>query len=258
MITEETTIKDIVTGSPELAFVFERFNLCPAYNEGNIKEVSTRYDIEPGFLIKVLKSFEGSIHVQDEFRDVPIQAIMDFLSKTHDYYLDKKLPEIEQSFYHLFLQYKDTHPLLILLSNFFIAYKKELTKHIQREEEILFPYIQSLIKARCQGFKSDELLEIMKSYSIGTFIAEHNDMESDLANVRKVIVDYSPAYSITPFPYRIFLIQLHLFENDLRKHAQIEDEVLVPKALRLENELLSEAQGRQDLLDNPIIYSLKT
>ena len=95
----------------------------------------------------------------------------------------------------------------------------------------------------------------MKSYSISTFIAEHNDMENDLAEVRKVIVDYSPAYSITPFPYRIFLIQLQLFENDLRKHAQIEDEVLVPKALHLENELLSEAQGRQSLLDNLIIYS---
>jgi iron-sulfur cluster repair protein YtfE (RIC family) len=41
------------------------------------------------------------------------------------------------------------------------------------------------------------------------------------------------AYEI--FPFKVLLKQLDEFEKDLRIHAKIEDEVLIPKALELEN-----------------------
>jgi regulator of cell morphogenesis and NO signaling len=41
----------------------------------------------------------------------------------------------------------------------------------------------------------------------------------------------------TPLPYRVFLNQVELFEMELRKHAIIEDHVLVPMAREMEAKL---------------------
>ena len=57
--------------------------------------------------------------------------------------------------------------------------------------------------------------------------------------VSEIIKRYS-AYEATPLPYRIFLNQVELFELELRKHAIIEDHVLVPMAMELEAKLRRE------------------
>lgn len=183
----------------------------------------------------------------DDDRDFPFQKIRKFsigeilayLQATHRYYLTKKLPEIEQSLLHIFSRYGKTHELLAELCLFFNDYKNDLIAHVKMEEREFFPYIKRLVKAGQGELSASEITELLSTASIAQFTEHHDSIEDELQEVSEIIKRYS-AYEATPLPYRIFLNQVELFELELRKHAIIEDHVLVPMAMELEAKLRGE------------------
>jgi regulator of cell morphogenesis and NO signaling len=165
-----------------------------------------------------------------------VDDILNYLQVTHQYYLNKKLPEIEQSLLHIFSKYGQSHHLLASLAIFFNNYKNKLVDHIRMEEKQLFPYIRKIIVASKINSVCAESLEINPEFSIEKFIASHSPIEDELQEVSEIIKKYS-GNEATPLPYKIFLNQVELFELELRKHAIIEDHVLVPMVIELEKKL---------------------
>jgi regulator of cell morphogenesis and NO signaling len=74
--------------------------------------------------------------------------------------------------------------------------------------------------------------------TIQEFIDQHHDTEKDLHEVRDAIQHYSPPEGNRTL-YRILLSQLQVLEKDLAVHALMEDEVLLPRALALEKQVLT-------------------
>lgn len=171
-----------------------------------------------------------------KIRKFSIGEILTYLQATHRYYLTKKLPEIEQSLLHIFSRYGKTHELLAELCFFFNDYKNDLIDHIKMEEREFFPYIKRLVKAADGELSAEEISGLLSKASIAQFTDHHDSIEDELKEVSQIIKRYSE-YETTPFPYRIFLNQVELFELELRKHAIIEDHVLVPMAKELEEKL---------------------
>ncbi len=171
----------------------------------------------------------------EKIKKFSIEEILAYLQATHRFYLTKKLPEIEQSMVHIFSKYGQSHQLLASLAYFFNGYKNKLVEHIKMEEREFFPYIKQLIEV------SKAPLEIRKSLknnhlSIKEFIESHASIEDELQEVSQLIKRYSGSEPL-PLPFKIFLNQVEIFELELRKHAIIEDHVLVPMAQELEKRL---------------------
>jgi regulator of cell morphogenesis and NO signaling len=238
IISNQTKIRDIISESAMLEGVLFRFGINQVNNQ-SVEEASRSHQENPDFVTAILKAFdENSDFPRQELASFSLFSLLNYLRKTHEYYLSKKLPEIEQSLNNLLSDYTDSDPLLTSLSRFFMTYKRALTKHISDEEDLLFPYIEYMLKLKQHGPLLIKPLEKLKGYSIHSFILHHDEVEKDLMEVKKIIVKYSPELS-TSMPYRIFLIQLDLFEKDLLRHAMVEDEVLVPKALWLQSVLFN-------------------
>ena len=68
------------------------------------------------------------------------------------------------------------------------------------------------------------------------FRSHHHDTELDLREVRRSILYYNPP-ATNQTPYRILLSQLEAFEKDLAVHALVEDKVLIPRAMKIEDDL---------------------
>ena len=100
------------------------------------------------FIPALLKVFEEKVFNAGEFDAFPVHIIVDYIQHTHVYYLQKKLPEIEQSILLLSDQYESQHPILVALRNFFLDYVQDLSEHIRAEETRLLPYIDLLQDAR--------------------------------------------------------------------------------------------------------------
>ena len=206
-------------------------------------QVIQRYVSEPSlpddqreFIAALLEVFEEKIFNAKDFEVFPIEIIVDYIQRTHQYYFEKKLPEIEQSIVLLSDHYDSQHPILAALRNFFHRYVNDLSEHIRAEETHLLPYIKTLREAGKPPAHFSTFIVARRDYSIDRFLNDHHDTEDELKDIRQTIRLYDPP-STNESLYRILLSQLQAFEQDLFIHAHIEEEVLIPKALALEKEL---------------------
>lgn len=215
----------------EMRQVLLRYNLSQAHKLMYSYEELTRLGVNAEFIFVLLGVFEDqksfSTTAFDHFK---LDVIVDYIRKTHQYYLHRKMLEIEQSINLLLDSYPVAHPLLVILNDFYTAYKSQLSTHIEVEEAQLLPYILHLEKvdegkASFQAYPS--------SYSLDRFLIHHHDTEKNLAEIRETILHYSPPTTNETL-YRILLSQLEVFEKDLAVHALIEDDVLLPRAMALE------------------------
>jgi regulator of cell morphogenesis and NO signaling len=213
-------------------------------SNGLLTQITQRYTIplpnslEPdeGFVSAILRSFEENSFAAAEFDRFPIELIVDYVKRTHALYLQKTLPEIEQSILLIHDYYTPSHPLLQKLHSFFQRYYTDLSTHLEEEETKLLPYILLLVKAEKDESAIPEFLLQKGEYSIRKFVDGHHDTEDELTEMRRTISGYTPPPTNESL-YRILLLQLESFEQDLRVHARMEEDVLIPKALTLETGL---------------------
>lgn len=214
--------------------ILQRYQLRADYTKLYPGDETHAIPVSKEFVNTLLGIFEDeqtfSANAFDRFS---LNTMLDYLHRTHQFYLSKKLCEIDQSISILLQNYSHRHPLLLILRDFFTEYKASLTAHIMAEEKHLLPYIKSLMFAEADQAGLSQYLLAQKSYSIQQFINSHHDTEEDLSNIRATILSYEPPPT-NQTPYRILLLQLEAFEKDLSVHALIEDEVLIPRALVLE------------------------
>jgi regulator of cell morphogenesis and NO signaling len=206
-------------------------NILNSYNE--LQEAN----IDREFIYVLLEAFEDlNDFTPEKYTTFSLQTIVDYIRRTHRYYLSKKLLEIEQSISILLKNYEGNHPLLSVLDKFYSEYKKDLIEHIKTEEANILPYIDMLLKMQQDNTLAFDPRHQSRQISLRSFVENHEDTEEDLSKVRNTILQYQPPVT-NQTPYRILLTQLQMFERDLAVHALIEDHVLIPRALNLEEQL---------------------
>ena len=76
----------------------------------------------------------------------------------------------------------------------------------------------------------------MERYSLQKFAVEHEAHDDEMVGIRKLTRDYS-IKDETPLHVKVIYSELTGLEKSLKVHARIENEILFPKAMILENKL---------------------
>lgn len=203
-------------------------------------DISEKYDTElfQSFILQVeFDLANGSSFDAEAYARFPLDMILTYLQKGHEYYLDKKIPEIEQTISSLINHAEMDIVLNFYLQHFFTRYRNELNEHIDFEEKTIFSYITYLLQLNKDIDKSVLKLYLMGSDSLSDFVLTHADTEGDINKVLNVLKGYSDKFKGFS-PYHLLIRQLKTLEMDLSIHAKLEDQVLVPRAIQLENRIL--------------------
>jgi regulator of cell morphogenesis and NO signaling len=111
---------------------------------------------------------------------------------------------------------------------------QELTMHMMKEENVLFPYIERMEEAVLQH-------EPILPPPFGTVANpvrmmehEHQDAGVALKTLRAASQDYTPPEDACT-SFRALYTALANFEKDLHQHIHLENNVLFPRALAMEN-----------------------
>lgn len=236
MITKKTSIKTSVEINRINESILFRFGIH-AKQELSIENASSGLSINTDFLVDVLNYYEGSsVFEIEKFKRYSIPVLLEFLQKSHFFYKEKKLLEIEQSVFNLMIGRFVSFNAVNLISLFYTEYKKELINHFNLEENVLFPYAMFLYNTKKNSTAENRAIELSKEYSIEKFIVDHKNSYNELDRVRESLRMFNPSKS-DESALRVLLYQFKYFETDLSLHHLIEDEVLVPKLLELEGSL---------------------
>lgn len=163
--------------------------------------------------------------------------LIDYIVNNHHAFVREKLPEIEFYAKKVAKVHGDQHRELKDILFQFLALKEELLDHLDKEEQLLFPYIKALIKWEHNKDKKNSKPYLGSAEkSIEMMEAEHEEAGKVIAKIRRLSNNFNPPEDACT-TYRIFYQNLEGFENDLHKHVHLENNILFPKALGLHHRL---------------------
>ncbi len=239
-ITTKMKMADVIHLNYTLLPVITRFNIELGFGDLSVAEVCAKHKVNLDFFIEITNSFVDDDYIpQKELNTFPVKLIVQYLQKTHDYYLDEKIPELHEMIDELSRteSKQKSDNAIELIKNFFKEYKDELEHHIEREEKRVQPYVLKIEEAFLNRNIDSELLKSIKSYSINDFAKEHDNVEEKLYDLKNIIIKYLPPIENKALCNKI-LMELFRLEKDLNAHALLEDKVLIPKVAIMEEELL--------------------
>ncbi|HDR89887.1 MAG TPA: hypothetical protein ENN63_09725 [Bacteroidetes bacterium] len=238
MITGKTKMADLIHLNHKLLPVIGRFGISLGFGDSTVNEICRKKGIETAFFLEVVNAFhDPDYYPQENLRQFSLQLIVDYLRNTHRFYLDKKIPEIEEMIEAMI---RDCYPgkeHIDLIKVFFGNYRKELIAHIEREEETVFPYALMVEEAFLKGSLTGEQREQIRKRSMKDYQEEHDDIEEKLYDLKNIIIKYLPQPQDVSGCTHI-LYELFYLEQDINDHSRIEDKVLAPKVEQMEKVLL--------------------
>lgn len=225
--TKQNKIIDLVEANYHLLPVVNRFGINLGNKNKNLEQICLAQNINVDFFLVIVNTFHNNEYFPEaELKSFSTSLIINYLKKTHQHYIEYVLPKLESLLKQIIESNKTEIHQLDILEQFYHKYKDELLLHIKEEEELVFPYIESLVENK---------IAITK-YNIHTFEKEHSNVDEKLNDLKNLIIKYiEPVYDNNTC--NEFLITLYRFEKDIKNHARIEDIILVPQVLELEKHL---------------------
>lgn len=236
---------DVIHLNYSLLPVISRFNIELGFGDLSVEEVCKSFDVNLDFFIEITNSFIDEDYIpHKEMNTFPLKLIVMYLQKTHDYYMDEKIPELNEMITKLSDESVsgDGKISTELVMNFFREYREELKNHIEREENKIQPYVLEIEEAFLQNKTDKKLIQKIKAYSINDFAKEHDNVEEKLYDLKNIIIKYLPPQKNKALCNHI-LMELFRLERDLNAHAQLEDKVLIPKVAKMESFLLQKSEN---------------
>lgn len=214
--------------------VINRFGIRLGFKEKTVSEVCKEQQVNENFFLTIVNTYiDEDYFPEAELLSFSPKLIIEYLRKTHAYYFGYLFPEVERRLDRMLSGCEGSCEDLQLIKQFYNKYKEELSKHIQEEEEIVFPYIIALIEAIDQ---QEQLPVAFAKYSMKSFEQEHNNVDQKIFDLKNIIIKYlEPTYNDDDC--NAFLYAIFQFERDLLDHARIEDKILVNKVMQFEKQL---------------------
>lgn len=212
-VLEKLRIDYCCGGKLSLADACQKIGLDPAEALTSIREADAR---------------ENDAPVVDPAR-MTLTELADHIEQTHHAWLREELPRLDTLTEKVFMVHGEAEPRLARVRDAFCALRDELTSHMGKEELILFPMIRAMeggeqgAAAGCSSLMGP----------IQQMEHEHDEAGAALATMRAATDGFKPpAWACGT--YRAMLDGLAELEADMHQHVHKENNVLFPRALRLE------------------------
>lgn len=159
---------------------------------------------------------------------LPLHELAAYIIETHHNFLRRELPRLHAMAEKVAHVHGPHTPSLIELFEIFLGVEDELTSHLAKEEEILFPAVVALSKGEAAPRSLDG--------PIAQMIHEHDAVGAALERMRALSNEFVPPENACN-TYRALFAGLKDLEEDLHRHIHLENAVLFPGAKALAEKL---------------------
>lgn len=220
-------VAGLISHNYHLLPVLNRFEIKLGLKDKTVEDICTEKNISTDFFLAIVNTYHNEdFFPEDELSSFSPLEIISYLRKTHQYYIEYVLPKLDSLLNQLIKSSSSLSKDLQMVEVFYKKYVKELTLHINDEEENVFPYIINLAEKR----------EKPGDYSIHSFEKEHTNVDEKLNDLKNLVIKYiKPDYDENIC--NEFLSTLFRFENDIKDHSRIEDKILLPITIKMEEKI---------------------
>ncbi len=167
-------------------------------------------------------------------KSYPVDLIIEYLKHSHLIFIKYKLPYIGKLVESFQASQTELSSIAKDLKILFPLFAEDFIQHIYHEEDTLFTYIHQLENASRGRYNYGELYYQMETNSLHLFATQHEAHDDEMEGIRKISKEYRLSAD-SPLHIKVIYSELMQFEKSLQTHAIIENEILFPKAMLLEN-----------------------
>jgi regulator of cell morphogenesis and NO signaling len=236
MITAGSTLRAIALERPSTIRVFERLQLdyCCGGNRPLSEACAQKgVDVE-NVLAQLTEAAEDNAPrgTAELGHATPTELIRHIVG-THHAYVRNEVPRLTQLAQRCAARHGQAHPEFIQIENMFSQLANELLFHLDKEERILFPYVEALEASRNKGTEAPHACFASVESPIAAMLLEHESAGALLSEMRTATSGFTPFEGACPTVVG-FLHSLNAFETDLHRHVHLENNLLFPLATALE------------------------
>ena len=238
MITTDMTVRDVATELPQSTRLFEKLKIdyCCGGNKP-LAEACASAGVDIGSVMEMLAEVTQSDAKDDaarEFQNLTPTKLITHIIETHHVFTRSEMERLQALADKVLAAHGSNHPELIHLDELLTRLSADLVPHMMKEEQVLFPYIVSMENATNQNRPLPVPFFGTVNNPIRMMMREHDAAGEIVREIRSLTSDYNlPADAC--MSYRTLYQALENFEKDLHQHIHLENNILFPKALAMEN-----------------------
>lgn len=234
------TIGELVSQDWRKAEVFKKYGIdyCCG-GKRTIAEACEKAGFNPSLVEAELLQLEsGPVNNSNNFNRWELDFLIDYILNNHHKYVAEAIPFLDELSAKVSRVHGENHPELIDIEQYAQDVIQELTMHMHKEEMILFPYIKELVQVKKNNLPMTPPPFGTIANPIRMMEAEHTSAGDALKAIEELSNSFTPPVDAC-MSYRVLFAKLQEFQNDLHQHIHLENNILFPKALKLEEELFS-------------------
>ena len=166
---------------------------------------------------------------QLDFNTWTLTFLADYVVNVHHGYVKSNSPLLLELSEKVAAHHGANNPMLITVRNKTYEVLQELTTHMKKEEQILFPMIKQQENNSGTSAKPEPLKNI-----ISVMERDHDIAGEITREIRHLTNDYTPPANACNSISLLFH-KLEEFENDLLQHVHLENNILFPKAIAMDS-----------------------
>ncbi|HUA84692.1 MAG TPA: iron-sulfur cluster repair di-iron protein [Bryobacteraceae bacterium] len=231
----EKTVREIALEHPASMPVFESLNIdyCCA-GDRRLADACRNAGIEVDHLLRLIDRAERDANAPiADWRETSLAELIAHIVNKHHAFVRQEIPRIESLLIKVCAKHGSAHPELQEIDALFRAIGQELSTHLFKEEHVLFPYIERTENAAANGEPRPQACFDSVMRPIANMMAEHDDAGALLQQIRDLSGTYTPPAGACPTFHALYRA-LGAFERDLHQHVHLENNVLFPRAIEME------------------------
>ena len=232
------TVREFTIEIPNAARVFEKLRLdyCCGGNKP-LKEACNAAGLQVDEVLQLLSQAEatGSVPESGNPQSLPLKELADYIVHKHHVFTRDELDRLTALLDKVCDAHSANHPELYAIRSEFQTLRADLEPHMLKEERILFPYIARLESAVVAKGPAPFAPFGTVQNPVAAMMREHDAAGEILKNIRRFSGDFATPDDAC-VSYKTLYSALAELEADLHQHIHLENNILFPRAVEIENQ----------------------
>lgn len=231
----ETHVNEIALSNPAARRILEDAGVdyCCG-GEKSLAEACLRANVPAETILNRLRQNSASAGSEESgWTKAPLAELTRHIREHHHRYVRNVIPRLSGMLAKVREKHGSNHREVGEIETLFADVAHEMLLHMQKEEHILFPYIDALEhSAKGQGEVEPPFFQTVRN-PVSMMMQEHDAAGELVRRIRAASNGYqAPADGCTTF--KAAYQELQQFEEDLHLHVHLENNILFPRAIELE------------------------
>ena len=220
---------DIIGDDYRVLQVISRFGLTLGFGDQTVSATCSASGVDCATFLAVVNFIHASgrgVNIGELVEHVSLSALMDYLRRSHDYFVKFRLPSIRRKLIES-IDCSARNQIAFLILKFYDEFAAEVGRHMDYEDKHIHTYVHELMTNK----------KISPDVNNHTLSRQHHDnhmqIEKSLSELKSIIIKYYPKDSNGQLLNEV-LMDLFITEEDLFSHCHLEDTLFLEAVVQLE------------------------